>query len=199
MRKLATILALGLLLLLSAGTTSYGSNPVGDVNADGIVNVNDALYILNYLFRGGPPPCNTSGDMLGYSGCKEFGKDPGTSPDQDCIEYQYDGQGVLLMKHVNAGFNCCPDTILAGVSLVGNTIIITENESLEPSGGCDCICLFDVDYQVDNLPPGEYTITVNELYLQPGEEILEFTVDLSSVTSGSYCVERNDYPWGIWE
>lgn len=29
----------------------------GDVNCDGVVNVADAIYITNYLYRGGPPPC----------------------------------------------------------------------------------------------------------------------------------------------
>jgi hypothetical protein len=29
----------------------------GDVNCDGIVNVGDAIYTLNYLFKNGPPPC----------------------------------------------------------------------------------------------------------------------------------------------
>jgi len=29
----------------------------GDVNCDGMVNVGDAVYTLNYLFKGGPPPC----------------------------------------------------------------------------------------------------------------------------------------------
>jgi hypothetical protein len=138
--------------------------------------------------------------LLGYYGCKEFQKDSppdSTPPNQDCIEYQYDGEGMLLLKHVNSGFNCCPDDILAEITLVGNLITITEIE--EPPGGwCDCICLFDVDYQISDLPPGEYTITVNQLYLQPGDEILEFTVDLTSATSGEYCVQRDDYPWGTW-
>jgi hypothetical protein len=29
----------------------------GDVNCDGIVNLSDAIYTLNYLFKEGPPPC----------------------------------------------------------------------------------------------------------------------------------------------
>lgn len=173
---------------------------VGDCNCDQVVDLGDAIYLLNYLFKGGPPPCSPVGVVLGYLGCKEFEKATlfdGTPPDQDCIEYQYDGEGTLLLKHVNAGFNCCVDDILAEITLVGNLITITEIE--EPPGGwCDCICLYDVDYQINDLPPGEYTITVNELYLWPGAEILEFTVDLSSSTSGSYCVQRTDYPWGIW-
>ena len=29
----------------------------GDVNCDGIVNIGDVVYTVNYLYRGGPPPC----------------------------------------------------------------------------------------------------------------------------------------------
>jgi hypothetical protein len=29
----------------------------GDANADGAVGLGDAIYILNYLFKGGPDPC----------------------------------------------------------------------------------------------------------------------------------------------
>jgi hypothetical protein len=29
----------------------------GDLNCDGVIDVGDAVYIMNYLYRGGPPPC----------------------------------------------------------------------------------------------------------------------------------------------
>jgi len=172
----------------------------GDANCDGIVDVGDVVYLVNYLYKGGPPPCSPPiGSMTGYQGCKEFRKDGAADSipaDQDCIVYQYDGEGVLLLEHVNAGFNCCPDEILADVNLQGNVITITEDESLEPGGGCDCLCLFDLDYRIDNLPPGEYTIRVYGMYLL-GAEIIEFNADLGSSPSGTHCVHRDFYPWGI--
>jgi len=137
---------------------------------------------------------NATGTLVNYTDCKEFPSFD-TPPDKDCIEYQYDGENVLLLKHVNAGFNCCPDEILAGITIENNLITIEENESLI-SGGCDCLCLFDVNYEIRNLLPGEYTIRVNELYLLEGDELLEFTVDLGSSPLGSYCVDRDHYPWG---
>lgn len=30
---------------------------IGDVNCDGKVTVSDVVYLINYLFKGGPPPC----------------------------------------------------------------------------------------------------------------------------------------------
>jgi len=163
------------------------------------VNVADVIYLINYLYRGGDPPGSPMGDLTGYEGCKEFLKGSSSDsipPDQDCMEYQYDGQGVLLLKHINTGFNCCPDELFADITIEDNVITIVEDEFLE-GGGCDCICLFDVDYQISNLPPGEYTIKVYGMYLL-GADILEFTVDLASSPSGTYCVDRDHYPWGIW-
>jgi len=51
-----------------------------------------------------------SGTLDEYQGCKEWttGIETGTDAanNQDCIEYAYDGR-TLILKHVNAGFNCC--------------------------------------------------------------------------------------------
>ena len=170
----------------------------GDANGDGQVDIGDVVYLANYLFLGGAPPYHPVGFLAGYEGCKEFQKGAdidSTPPDQDCIEYQYDGEGVLLLKHVNAGFNCCPE-IAADVTIEDNLITIEE---IEISGDCDCICLFDMDYEIRDLPPGEYIIRVTEPYVPGGEEVLEFAVDLVSSPSGSFCVYRDYYPWGIWE
>lgn len=172
-----------------------------DVNSDGQVSVGDAVYLINYLFKGGPPPdCPASGILVNYTGCKTFQKRStidSTSPDQDCIEYEYDGESLLLIKHINAGFNCCPDSILADITIVDNLITIEEKESL--SNPCHCLCLFDLDLEITNLEPGEYTIRVIEPYVKSGEEQLEFSINLStSPSSGSYCVKRDYYPWGSW-
>jgi hypothetical protein len=98
------------------------------------------------------------------------------------------------MRVVNAGFHCCPE-IAADITIENNIITIEE---IEISGECYCLCLFDVDYEIRNLLPGEYTIIVTEPYVQEGDEILEFTVDLASSPSGSHCVYRDYYPWGFW-
>jgi hypothetical protein len=169
----------------------------GDMNCDEEVNSADVVYLINYLFKNGPVPCAPPmGFLTDQYGCKEFQKGTvidATPPDQDCMEYEYDGESVLLLKHVNAGFNCCPE-IAANITIEDNIITIEE---IEISGDCDCLCLFDIDYEIRNLPPGEYTITAIEPYVPGGEEILEFTVDLVSSPSGSFCVYRDYYPWGI--
>lgn len=135
-----------------------------------------------------------SGILVDLVGCKDFitlEDTPAVEIPRDCIEYEYRPWGLLLLKHVNAGFNCCP-LLDTQIMIEDDTITITETE-LE--GNCDCLCLFDPTYQIVNLPPGVYAITVVEPYLQPGDEALEFTVDLNAAPAGGYCVERAHYPW----
>ena len=140
--------------------------------------------------------------MIGSSGCKNF-EDvamPETgaiveppSPDMDCIDYSFE-DGVLHLTHINAGFNCCPGEISADITVEGDMITITEHEDMK---GCHCLCLFDVEYEIENLEAGEYTIRFIELYTEEGDDPLEFPVDLASVPQGDFCVERHHYPWDI--
>jgi len=174
-----------------------------DVNCDRELNVSDIVFLIAYLFKGGPQPsCYPGGTLMDFNGCKTFdgggfGDGVPIPSDQDCIEYEYDGESVLLIRHVNSAFNCCPTDILTDISIYENLITIAESEYLVIP--CDCLCLFDVDVKITNLEPGQYTIKVMQLYLDPDAERLEFTIDLSSSpSSGSYCVERDRYPWGVW-
>ncbi len=179
---------------------------LADVNNSGDINILDITYIITYLYKSGPAPdCppgaqDPAGIVAGFSGCKTFaaGQDPDTgSTNWDCIEYSYDGESILTFLHINAGFNCCPSSITAEINIEGNNISIIESENFDTLGPCYCLCLFDVDYEIINLPPGEYTISVTELYLQEGDELLEFTVDLTASPSGEHCVYRDHYPWGF--
>ncbi len=182
-----------------------GPEPVpllaGDCDFNGDVNIGDLTHLVSYLFRGGPTPCsNPTGTLVDHTGCKTFQKSDSTSPNLDCVEYEYDGGSKLTLKHVNAGFNCCPGSIEADITIENSLITITESESYDSLGPCACLCLFDVDMEIINLPPGEYTIKVNELNLDEGDEILDFTISLSSSpSSGSHCVGRDHYPWGYYQ
>ena len=62
-------------------------------------------------------------------------------------------------------------------------------------GGCHCLCLFDLEYQINKLPPGEYYIIISQPYLNEGDDILQFPMNLGTSPSGRYCVDRNHYPW----
>jgi hypothetical protein len=148
----------------------------------------------------GGPCCESSTEgpsvvLVDMSDCKDMPTGIPTvsaSFDQDCLEYWYVGGNVLGLRHVNAGFNCCP-TIDTHIHVVGDTITIEE---IEIEGLCACLCLFDVEYEIQGLPPAVYHVVVLEPYRPDTDPVLEFTMDLTSSSSGRYCVERSEYPWG---
>ena len=137
------------------------------------------------------------GVLTEYNGCKQFqagSQLDGTLQTQmsDCLEFHYNGYSTLTLRHINAGFNCCPGEITAEITFYGNLIVIIEREQQQ---ACRCLCLFDLEYEMINLPPQRYTIWVIEPYMEANDQVLEFTADLSATNSGSYCRERNYYPW----
>lgn len=195
-----------LISFLYKGGPAPGLLRIADVNNSGVVNLLDITYLLNFLYKGGPDPdCPSdpggpTGTKVWDSGCKTFLGDRGTDSiptDQECIVYSYDGESVLQFTHVNAGFNCCPSAVIGEIVIDGNVIMIFEDENFDTLGPCACLCLFDVEYEITNLEPGEYTFEVYGLYNYEGDDPLEFTVNLISEPSGSYCVYRDHYPWGF--
>jgi hypothetical protein len=111
---------------------------------------------------------------------------------EECIEYAYDGEGFLVLKHINSGFNCCPKKISADIFVSGNRIYIEEREQEQ---GCFCQCLFDVKYEIYDLKPGEYTIEIKAPYTVASDEEMKFNVQLYGSCSGTFCVSRTHYPW----
>jgi len=145
----------------------------------------------------GPGP---TGELVGRTDCKSAGRltsgGAGAAPTtgQECVEYEYDGRSVLRLKHVNAGFNCCPGTVSADIQVAGGTIRVREAES---SSLCDCSCLYDLDYEFTGVTPGYWRIEVVGPYQPEADPPLEFVLVLDGASSGSYCVVRTRYPWGL--
>lgn len=139
------------------------------------------------------------GMLMDHTECKETltgaagaGEDFAPGPFNDCINYQYNGVDTLIMTHINAGFNCCPGDISGVVSCNGNRITITEQES---TAGCHCMCLYDLDYRIVNMVPGQYTIHIVEPNIGADDQVLEVTLNLTEETSGEFCLPRRHYPW----
>jgi hypothetical protein len=141
------------------------------------------------------PKSSSAGKLISVSDCKDWSYigAGGKLSRWDCVDYQYEGDSLLLC-HFNAGFNCCP-TIKAEFKVSGDTILIDE---VETEGDCHCLCLYDLFYCVSDLPPGSYLIKIIEPYLQPGDSLLEFITDLTAPMDwqASFCATRNHYPWG---
>jgi hypothetical protein len=166
----------------------------GDANCDGVDDISDAVYLIAYIFSGGPAPCadcpsKPVGTLLNMGDCKgsptALPKVSDIAELRRCVQWQYNGVGTLLLKHVNATFNCCPQ-IETHVTITGNTITIQE---IEIEGPCDCMCTYDLDFQISSLPAGEYTINVIEPYVTSPP--LSFTANLVTTPTGEYCVTSN--------
>lgn len=58
--------------------------------------------------------------------------------------------------------------------------------------------LFDLEMEISEIDPGIYTLSFSEPYLGNNEP-LEFEADLTKTTDNTYCLSRNEYPWGLPE
>ena len=126
--------------------------------------------------------------------CKEWDPPPppggpGESNTEDCMVWDSAGDDLLLMRHVNTAFNCCPK-YEATVDVVDRTILITEHEF---EGLCSCLCLFDLGYEIDHLPPDVYQVIVAQEYIPPEEEPLQLREQLEAGTIPFW-----DSPSGMW-
>jgi len=137
------------------------------------------------------------GQLVHHTNCKNFFKNADAIQAADsisCVEYSYEASGKqLVLKHINAGFNCCPDYLYCTVHLKNDTIIIREHEA---SSLCDCSCLYDLDMEISGVQARKYQVRFIEPYAGNQEELV-FEMDLSEGSSGSFCVTRKLYPWGV--
>ena len=174
-----------------------------DVDGSPGIDLGDLTVLIDYLFISFAPlrlcdltGADPNGELVSSGDCKTFFRAPSqieTPPDMDCIEYHYDENYVLSIKHVNSGFNCCP-LILAYLDITEDSITIKEVDSIN---GCHCLCLFDLEYMITDLTPGRYRIRVLEPLLPESDDPLDFELDLFAPCSGSVCVTRSQYPWGF--
>lgn len=96
------------------------------------------------------------------TGCKTDGqaqnREGGSMPFpgfEEYVEYTCKSDGYVFVRHVNALFNCCSEVIKVDVSQKGNDIVVTETET---DNSCNCICPFDVSYEIGPLLPGKYNV-----------------------------------------
>ncbi len=118
------------------------------------------------------------------------GTEPG--PDRSCVDYSYVGDSLLIMKHYNAAFNCCPSDILVDFEIKGDSLIITEDDARED---CKCNCLYDVEIRVHNLSAGKYHVRFKEPYVLQDTTQIVFPVNLEKEPVGRFCVIREYYPY----
>lgn len=115
-----------------------------------------------------------------------------TPESQSCIEFVYDQDNrKLILKHINAGFNCCPESLWCNVILRNDTIIIREFEKQQ---GCKCNCLYDLDLEVLGIEPAKYCLWIIEPYLGTQKPLIG-EMNIQACKTGNFCVWRTSYPW----
>jgi hypothetical protein len=139
-----------------------------------------------------------AGQLISNSSCKSDLKSSSQivdTPDSiSSVEYSFDEeQNKLILTHINAGFNCCPDCLYCTVELKGDTILIEE---FEKTASCYCECLYDLDIEVTGVDSKSYQVEFVEPYAS-GQTQLLFEIDLVNDSTGFYSVTREQYPWGI--
>ncbi len=134
-----------------------------------------------------------SGELIKHTECKDA-EQISVREDTDtlsCVEYVFDND-KLMLTHINAGFNCCPDSLYVNTFLNGDTIVIKE---FEASNNCKCECLYDLHIELIGLEAKKYHIKLVEPYITNQKKIF-FDVDLENNVEDKFCVVRKAYPWG---
>ncbi|MBU8934867.1 MAG: T9SS type A sorting domain-containing protein [candidate division Zixibacteria bacterium] len=137
-RTITALMAIGLLLLL-VPITAQGAD-CGDVDSDGVINISDMVYLLNYMFYNGPAPPDPStanmdicGDIdlrdVAYLTAYLFQGGPlPCAGGVDCALYP---QGSLSLDHVDGAVS---PTQIAIERPVKFHIRVTNNTSDDASG-----------------------------------------------------------------
>jgi len=140
------------------------------------------------------PPLNpaltsfTNLECVGRSEVK--GNEP--TSEYECVDWFFDGKCTLTLKHYNAGFNCCPESILVTLDVRGDTLLISEDDAKEL---CRCNCLYDIDLTITQLERKKWVVRILEPQVTVNEGVMEFELDLEAGSSGRYCLYRDHNPW----
>ncbi len=128
------------------------------------------------------------GNLLHVSKCKVANRERGAMAAnplwKECIHYEYDGFNKLYFTHENRTFSSSSGQIAANVTINSNTIFI--NEKVSRASACESRCYYDLEYVIDNLSEGIYSLKMAHM------DQFEVDIDLTASYSGSYCIARSD-------
>ncbi len=107
---------------------------------------------------------NTNGQIttrnVSDSGCKSYINAKETNSvtkEAETLTFTARKGGWLHVEHKNTLFNCCSDKISVEVSQDDNLITVNEDEN---DHSCNCICPFDVEYEIGSLENTTYTFVI---------------------------------------
>jgi hypothetical protein len=74
-------------------------------------------------------------------------------------------QGLLVLNHLNATYNCCADSFTHTVAVSNDSLYVTEHEALTMP--CDCLCCYNIATEVSGLAPGVWQVVYRWFDDQP--------------------------------
>jgi hypothetical protein len=112
--------------------------------------------------------------------------------------------GVAYVYHINANWNCCPDTVMEIIPNADSADIIDIFEHDLGTHPCGCMCYFDFTHKLEGLAPGNYTARVWEVFwdnepLLAGTTTFTIPVQTGSLVFSSGMSNCHDEPGGIGE
>ena len=121
------------------------------------------------------------------SGCKPVSanspryadESPGLS---ESIAYKDNGNGYLHISHTDAMFNC-ESNINIKASVTGAQIVVNEEET---NAVANCVCPYDLSFDVGPLEEGRYTVVVKF----NGNETTRFALDYKPGAEGRVVVPQ---------
>ena len=100
---------------------------------------------------------------------------------EEIIQYKATGNGILLLKHLNALFSC-EAKITVNTTIEDNTISIVEHGSNDTN----CICPYDITMNIAPLNIGKYNVVV---YYEE-KELARFSIDYNTSLEGNCFIKR---------
>jgi len=79
--------------------------------------------------------------------------------------------GLIVVGHQNATYNCCPDEFLYEVSEEDDVIRVWEHEIR--TYPCACVCCYMLGVTIDGVAPGEYRLEFHWLDYGTGAWVFE--------------------------
>ncbi len=93
----------------------------------------------------------------------------------------------LRVRHIDALLNCCPEEIIATSKISNDTLYIREKE--KSPHGCDCACLYDLDYKIGKLDYTKYYVVLT--MRRSKEPYLEFELDFNENYNNTIYIKKH--------
>jgi hypothetical protein len=126
------------------------------------------------------------------TGCKVPG---GADYDTDSEQFVADVVDCdLIVRHIDAVYNCCIKEIKVSVSVSGNVIELYETEILEDP--CDCLCPYDITTEISNLSAGTYSVQIIKRIIN--EDVLLGIIEDVVIPECPVCSHNDDCEPGYY-